>query len=68
MARTEGELTYCQGREQSILCGLFSAILHSVEIGGKGVWREMIAFKQYSLENATCGEEQISRWFMARGT
>lgn len=68
MAETEGELTYCQGREQSILCGLFSAILHSFEIGGKGVWREMIASKQYSLGNAMCGEEKISRWFMAQGT
>lgn len=68
MAETESEPPHCQGQEQSILRGLFFVILHSFEIGGKGLWRKMIASKQSSLGNAMWEEEQISRSFMPWGT
>lgn len=68
LAETESEHAHCQGQEQSILRGLFSVILHSFEIGGKGLWRKMIASKQYSLGNAMWGEEQIARSLMPWGT
>ena len=59
MAEAEVVYSHCRGQEQSILGDLFSAILYSVEIGGKGVWREMIASKQYPLGNLRLGEEQF---------